>query len=65
VADHKNRVYYFENVLTPNVFWVDLKDVDFSKTAKTKKLSLVNNEVYSGNAVKEFKESAPFKFAGM
>lgn len=65
VSDQKNRVYYFDNVMTPNVFWVDLKDVDFSKKAKTKKLSLIHNEVYSGNVVKAFKESEPFPFAGI
>ena len=65
VADHKNKVYYFESALTPNTFWIDLKTVDFSATAKTKKLSIENDEVYAGNAVKEFKESEPFKFAGI
>jgi len=65
VADQKNKVYYFESALTPNVFWVNLKDVDFSEKAKTKKLSLINGEVYAGNVVKEFKDSEPFKFAGL
>ncbi len=65
VSDQKNKVYYFESALTPNVFWVDLKDVDFSEKAKSKKLSLVNNEVYASNVVKEFKETEPFKFAGI
>jgi penicillin V acylase-like amidase (Ntn superfamily) len=65
VSDQKNKVYYFESALTPNVFWVDLKDVDFSEKAKSKKLSLANNEIYAGNVAKEFKEAEPFKFAGI
>lgn len=28
VADHKRRLYFFESALTPNTFWVDLKDID-------------------------------------
>ena len=35
VVDHKRQIYFFESALTPNIFWVDLKKVDFSKeTAK-------------------------------
>jgi penicillin V acylase-like amidase (Ntn superfamily) len=30
VADHKRKLYFFESALTPNTFWVDLKQVDFS-----------------------------------
>ncbi|MDQ5988442.1 MAG: Choloylglycine hydrolase [Syntrophus sp. SKADARSKE-3] len=65
VADQKNRVYYFDSVTVPSVFWVDLKKVDFSKTAKTKKLTLEHNEFYSGDTLKEFKEAKPFTFAGI
>ena len=31
VYDQKNLVYYFETVLTPNTFWVDIKKIDFSE----------------------------------
>lgn len=37
VCDQKNKVYYFDNVLTPNLFWLDLKEIDFSPKAKIKK----------------------------
>jgi penicillin V acylase-like amidase (Ntn superfamily) len=40
VSDHKNLVYYFENVLNPNVVWVDFSNIDFSENGKVKKLSL-------------------------
>lgn len=65
VSDHKNLVYYFETVLTPNTFWVNLKDIDFSAKAKVKKLALADGETYAGNAVSQFKDSAPFKFLGL
>ncbi|QLE00478.1 linear amide C-N hydrolase [Galbibacter sp. BG1] len=65
VADQKNLVYYFESALTPNTFWVDLKNVDFSKKAKVKKLDLSNNRTYSGETSKEFKATVPFKFLGL
>ncbi|MBK9334401.1 MAG: hypothetical protein IPM96_18835 [Ignavibacteria bacterium] len=30
----EESVYYFENVLTPNTFWVDITKADFSKTLR-------------------------------
>jgi choloylglycine hydrolase len=65
VADHKNLVYFFETTLTPNVFWVNFRDVDFSPAGGVKKLSLVNGETYAGNATRSFVKSPPFKFQGI
>jgi choloylglycine hydrolase len=65
VSDHKNRVYYYESALSPNVFWLDLKEIDFSPRAKVKKLSVINQEVYAGNATKELVEAKPFEFMGL
>jgi choloylglycine hydrolase len=65
VADHKNKIYFFESTLTPNTFWVEFKDIDFSKTGKVKKLSISNNEIYSGNTADKFVETKPFKFQGL
>ncbi|AGH95898.1 linear amide C-N hydrolase [Pseudobdellovibrio exovorus] len=68
VVDHKRLLYFFESVMTPNVFWVDLKQVDFSADkGKVKKLSLGKNQrtIYAGNATSSFQNSAPFKFLGL
>lgn len=65
VADQKHLVYYFENVLTPNVVWVDLKKADFSADAPVKKLSLDRGQVYAGEANSFFEESKPFVFKGL
>ncbi len=68
VVDHKRMLYFFESALTPNTFWVDLKSIDFSKeSGKVKKLDLGENQdhIYSGDATKDFKDSAPFHFLGL
>lgn len=62
VADQKNKVYYFESTLSPDIFWVQLKDLDFSADAPVKKLALTGGEIYAGNAASEFKDSQPFTF---
>jgi len=65
VADHKNLVYYFESTLTPNTFWVNFRDIDFSPQAPVKMLKLTNAEVYAGNAAKSFVTTKAFAFMGL
>lgn len=62
VADQKNKVYFFESTITPNVFWINMKDLDFSAGAPVKKLNLANGETYAGNAAKDMVNSPSFKF---
>lgn len=65
ISNHKNKVYYFESALSPNTFWVDFKNIDFSEKATVKKLNLTGGEIYAGDTVNKFKETKPFKFEGL
>ncbi len=65
VADQKRKVYFFENVLTPNVVWVNISDVDFSAGQSVKKLPLDAGQVYAGNALEHFINAEPFEFQGL
>ena len=65
VSDQKDKVYYFESTLHPNVFWVDFKDVDFSEKASVKKLNLLYGKTYAGNTAKDFVTTKPFQFLGI
>ena len=66
VADQKNLVYYFEDALSPNAVWVDLKKIDFSQqTGKVKKLSLDKQQVYAGETSDKFIGSKPLVFQGI
>jgi penicillin V acylase-like amidase (Ntn superfamily) len=62
VSDQKNLVYYFEDALSPNAIWVDLKKLDFSKNGKVKKLALDKNQIYAGETSNQFIETKPFVF---
>lgn len=62
VSDQKNKIYYFETTLTPNVFWVNLNKMDFTPGAPVRKLSLIDGEIYAGDTAKDFKASKPFAF---
>jgi choloylglycine hydrolase len=67
VADHQRKLYFFESVLTPNIFWVDLKAIDFSpEKGKVKKLDLglQQSRIFAGDATAKFEAAEPFKFLG-
>jgi choloylglycine hydrolase len=51
--------------MNPNVVWVEFGKIDFSEKGKVRKLSLDNNENYSGESSMNFKNAQPFVFAGL
>jgi penicillin V acylase-like amidase (Ntn superfamily) len=63
VVDHKNSLYFFESAVSPNLFWIDLKEIDFNN-GKTQKLELGPDQAitYSGKANASFKDAKPFPF---
>ncbi|NQD70544.1 linear amide C-N hydrolase [Sphingobacterium shayense] len=65
VADQKNKMYYFENVLTPGTFWVDLTKFDLKEGAASMKLSLNPNTAFNGLSNSSFEVAEPFKFLGI
>lgn len=68
VMDHKRQLYFFESAVSPNVFWVDLKQIDFSTDkGRVRKLDLGPNQgtAYAGNATARFQDSKPFAFLGL
>ncbi|MFC0245568.1 linear amide C-N hydrolase [Falsochrobactrum ovis] len=68
VADQKNKLYFFESALTPNIFWVDLKQIDFSADkGKVQKLDLGPDQrnIFSGVTNDKFKDAEPFRFLGI
>lgn len=64
VADHKDRRYYVESVISPSVFWVNLDKLNLSEGAGTMKLDLgVDMErVLSGEVSALFRPADPFAF---
>jgi choloylglycine hydrolase len=62
VSDHKYKRYFFESARSPNVFWVNLADMDFAEGKPTKKLTLTGGAIFAGNAAEKFQPAEPFKF---
>lgn len=63
-VDHTSLRYFFESALSPNTFWVELANLDFSQGAPTKRLNLGDGEktVYAGDASAKFEPAEPFAF---
>jgi len=64
VADHKSKRFYGESATSPNVFWVDLEQLDFSEGAPVRKLDLGvdMSRVLAGETSDKFVEAKPFDF---
>lgn len=62
VSDQKNMLYYFESSTAANVFWLELKDIDFTKQKETMQLLVNNGPSYAGNVVKSLQPNKPFSF---
>ena len=62
VSDQKNMVYYFESTLSPDSFWVDFNNLDFSAGNGITELTLTDGAIYAGDAAKKFSDSKPLPF---
>jgi len=68
VADQSRLRYYFESALAPNVFWVDLKKLDFSPGAgQVKRLDLGKQQrsIHAGEVNERFRTAPAFRFLGV
>ncbi len=62
VADHKNKVYYYDCATSLTTFWAPLAELDLKEGAPVKKLTLTGGKTYSGNAAGKFEPAQPFPF---
>lgn len=59
ISDQKNLNYYYDSATSPNTFWVSLKKFNLKSGAPTKKLSLKNGRILSGEVSSLFVEEKP------
>ena len=60
VGDITSDTYYFESTTSPNLIWVDLKQVDFTRPQR---LDLVNFPDRVGNVTEQFEAKPLFEAA--
>ncbi len=64
VTDLTNGVLYYDGVLSPQVFWVDLKKVQFNEGEPVRKLTVVDNFDLMGEVSGKFEKAEMFQFIG-
>ncbi len=62
ISDQKNMIYYFDSSTYPNIFWVNLKHINFAPGSPVLSLAVENGEIYTGDVSKRLKPSKPFDF---
>lgn len=64
VADQKDRLFYVESAISPNVFWVDLKKLDFAENSGVRQLDLGVDmgTIHAGEVSGDFVPAKPFRF---
>jgi len=64
VADHKDRLYYFESTVSPNLFWVDLRKLNLAPGRSVRKLDLGPDQsnLFSGEVSARFRPAPMFRF---
>lgn len=62
VADQTNKRYFFESTRSPNVFWVNLANLNFTARSPIKKLTLTDGTVFAGDASAQFRPAEPLVF---
>lgn len=62
VTDLTDRVLFYDSVVSPQVFWVDLKKFKFDAGQPVRKLTVVDNFELMGEVSGQFVEAKPFPF---
>lgn len=60
--DHRSLTYFWESTRQPNIFWVDLNQLDLSVGAPAGRLVAEDGPTRSGEASGEFVATEPFAF---
>lgn len=62
VADSTNKVYYFESALSPNIVWVNLKDVNLRPGSGIRAVAVENNYSIIGNIDRKLAPAKPIVY---
>lgn len=60
LSDHGKMTYYFESAILPAVFWVNLKEIDFSEESRPRTIPIEAESALAGDVSGSFVEAEPF-----
>ncbi|MFN6339594.1 MAG: linear amide C-N hydrolase [Cyanobacteriota bacterium] len=62
LLDQKNQVYYFDSALSPQMVWVNLRQIDFRPGSGIRAIKIEGNEALQGNVNSQLKAAAGIQF---
>jgi choloylglycine hydrolase len=62
LIDQKNKVYYFDSALSPQMVWVNLNQIDFRPGSGIRAIQIEGNDAVQGNVNAQLRPSAPISF---
>ena len=62
VIDLSNGVMFYDSVMSPQVFWIDINKLDFAAGQPVRKITVVDNYDLMGEVSGEFQEAEMFEF---
>ena len=62
LIDQKNRVYYFDSALSPQMVWLNLNQLDFSAGSGVRAVKIEGNDALQGNVNGALKPAGTIRF---
>ena len=62
LLDQKNGVYYFDSALSPQMVWLNLRQIDFRAGSGIRAIAIETNPTLQGNLNAQLRPSAPIQF---
>jgi choloylglycine hydrolase len=62
LIDQKNKVYYFDSALSPQMVWVNLNQIDFRPGSGIRAIQIEGNDAVQGNVNAQLRPAAPISF---
>ena len=62
LIDQKNKVYYFDSALSPQMVWVNLNQINFRPGSGIRAIPIEANDAVQGNVSGQLVPSAPIRF---
>jgi len=62
LIDQSAQVDYFDSALSPQMVWVNLKQIEFKPGSRIRAIKIEGNETLQGNVTSQLKEAPGIQF---
>jgi penicillin V acylase-like amidase (Ntn superfamily) len=62
LIDQKNRVYYFDSALSPQMVWLNLNQIDLGPGSGVRAIKIEGNDTLQGNVTRQLQPAPAIRF---